>query len=55
MTYPKSPTDEAEALEYAATMAEIHGKPWIAIKRIMPINSKITFNFTAIEPHELDE
>jgi hypothetical protein len=34
MTYPKSPTDEAEALEYAATMAEIHGKPWIAIERV---------------------
>lgn len=53
MTVPKYPTNDVEALAYAVELAELHGKPWIAIKRIQPINNRFAINFAAIEQDEL--
>lgn len=49
------PTNEADAKVYANYLTELHGKPWIAIKCIEPINNRFAINFAAIEPHELDD
>ena len=55
MFYPKYPENEAEALQYAKQLSKLHGKPWIAIKRINLIKNKFAFNFAAIELQEMED
>jgi hypothetical protein len=55
MLYPKYPENEAEALQYAKQLSKLHGKPWIAIKRINLIKNKFAFNFVVINSHEMED
>ena len=47
MNYGKSPETAKQAKAYAAEMTKLHGKPWVPIRRIEPINNRFAINFAA--------